>query len=103
MEGDPNHLLWQRDAHGSNGLITIELSPSLSIDRIEKAVGSLRLFGIGASWGGYESLVLPVDVKRTRFRDADVQPGYLLRLHIGLEDPQDLKRDLSNLLDALSS
>src|SRR5690606_13938217 len=101
LESDPNHSLWARDAHGSNGLITIEFDVSLPVERIERAIDALRLFGIGASWGGYESLVLPVDVKRTRYRDAAVQPGYLLRLHIGLEDPQDLKNDLNNLLDAL--
>ncbi|NYT82181.1 cystathionine beta-lyase [Alcaligenaceae bacterium] len=102
LDTDPNHLLWKRDAHGSNGLITVEFDPKLTADRIEQAIGALRLFGIGASWGGYESLVLPVDVKRTRYRDAAVQPGYLLRLHIGLEDPQDLKNDLNKLLGALA-
>ncbi|MEB2400410.1 MAG: cystathionine beta-lyase [Alcaligenaceae bacterium] len=102
LESDPNHSLWRRDAHGSNGLVTVEFDPGLDHGRIEQAIGALRLFGIGASWGGYESLVLPVDVRRTRYRDAAVPPGYLLRLHIGLEDPQDLKNDLSKLLGALA-
>ncbi|MGB6104982.1 MAG: cystathionine beta-lyase [Pusillimonas sp.] len=101
LGSDPNHALWQRDAHGSNGLVTIEFDPRLSVDSIEQAIGCLRLFGIGASWGGYESLALPVDVTRTRYRNAAVAPGYLLRLHIGLEDVQDLKNDLEKLLGAL--
>jgi cystathionine beta-lyase len=101
LESDPNHALWRRDAHGSNGLITVEFDPAFSADRVEAAIGALTHFGIGASWGGYESLILPVDVRRTRFRDAATPPGYLLRLHIGLEDPQDLIADLSNLMGAL--
>ena len=100
LPGDRNHSLWQRDASGSNGLLTIEFDPALSSDAIELAIDRLTHFGIGSSWGGFESLVLPVDAARTRLRD---QPGtgYLLRLHIGLEDPGDLQRDLENMFSQL--
>ena len=98
---DRNHALWQRDARGSNGLLTIEFDPGLDADRIELAIDSMELFGIGSSWGGYESLVLPVDPKRTSLANRPVAPGYLLRLHVGLEDPADLKKDLARLFDAL--
>jgi len=100
-EGDRNHALWQRDAQGSNGLLTVEFQPGLSAETVERAIGRLELFGIGSSWGGYESLVLPVDIARTRLAGQTPAPGYLLRLHIGLEDPQDLKQDLGRLFAAL--
>jgi cystathionine beta-lyase len=101
LPGDPNHALWARDAQGSNGLITVEFQPAFDSDTVERAIGTMQLFGIGASWGGFESLLLPVDVRRTRYRDAPQALGYLLRLHIGLEDLQDIKTDLDTLLRAL--
>lgn len=100
LEGDSSHQLWKRDASGSNGLLTIEFNPSLSTQKIEHAIDGLQLFGIGSSWGGYESLVLPVDPGRTRLRESK-RVGYLLRLHIGLEDPDDLMQDLANKFDQL--
>jgi len=99
LPGDPGHDLWRRDAQGSNGLLTVEFDPSVPADAVERAVDGLSLFGIGASWGGFESLALPVDPARTRL--AQEACGYLLRLHIGLEDPDDLKKDLARLLAAL--
>jgi len=101
LEGDRNHALWQRDAQGSNGLLTIEFQPGLSAAAVEQAIGKLELFGVGSSWGGYESLVLPVDLARTRLAGQVPAPGYMLRLHIGLEDPDDLKQDLGRMLRAL--
>lgn len=101
LPSDPNHALWARDAQGSNGLITIEFDTCYDSATVERAVGAMQLFGIGASWGGFESLLLPVDARRTRYRDAAQAPGYLLRLHIGLEDVQDIKTDLETLLRAL--
>ncbi|MCD0503247.1 cystathionine beta-lyase [Bordetella petrii] len=103
LPGDPNHDLWRRDAQGGNGLLTIEFDPGLPGAAIEAAIDRLQLFGIGSSWGGYESLVLPVDPARTRYAGQAVAPGYLLRLHIGLEDPADLTHDLDTLLKALST
>jgi len=99
LPGDASHELWRRDAQGSNGLLTVEFDPSVPAEVVEQAVDGLALFGIGASWGGFESLALPVDPARTRL--AQEPCGYLLRLHIGLEDPADLKKDLARLLAAL--
>ena len=101
LQEDPNHGLWQRDAAGSNGLLTIEFDPGLTSEKIEPAIDGLQLFGIGSSWGGYESLVLPVDPRRTRLRN-NKQHGYLLRLHIGLEDPADLMRDLDTMFNHIA-
>lgn len=101
LPGDANHTLWQRDAHGSNGLLTMEFDPAIPSETVERAIDGLRVFGIGSSWGGYESLVLPVDPARTRLRQQEPELGYLLRLHIGLEAPADLMSDLGRLLRAL--
>lgn len=91
--GDPGHELWLRDAKGSNGL----LSFSLSIDstRARRFVDQLTLFGIGFSWGGFESLVQLVDVKSLKphsYWQAQEKP--VIRLHIGLEQVDDLIADL---------
>lgn len=102
LPSDASHALWQRDARGSNGLLTIEFDPAISAAAIERAIDQLQLFGLGSSWGGYESLVLPVDPARTRLAGREPAPGYLLRLHIGLEDPADLKTDLDRLFRALA-
>jgi len=82
----PGHEFWKRDFKGSSGLFTFELKG----DRTA-FVDSLELFGIGYSWGGYESLVLPVHPYRTV---TEPPAANLVRLHIGLEDPEDLIADL---------
>jgi cystathionine beta-lyase len=87
----PGHDYWKRDFKGSSGLFSFELK----VDR-ETFVNALKLFGIGYSWGGYESLVLPVDPYRTI---TDPPAGNLVRLHIGLEDVDDLIADLAAALD----
>jgi cystathionine beta-lyase len=86
----PGHELWARDFKGSSGLFSFEFNGS---DAERTAfVDALELFGIGYSWGGYESLALPVDPIRT----ISSPPGAnLVRLHIGLEDPDDLIADLA--------
>lgn len=94
--GDPGHALWKRDFAGANGLFSIELAPPASQDDADRFVDSLRLFGIGASWGGYESLAL------TYPKIAGWNGGALIRLHIGLEDPADIIADLARGFAALS-
>ena len=90
----PGHALWLRDADGTNGLLSFELQPQISSLAAERLVDSLSLFGIGASWGGFESLAILVDMARARSR-ADWQGrGPVVRLHVGLEDPADLLADL---------
>lgn len=103
LPGDPGHALWRRDCTGSNGLLSVEFAPGISTARIEDAIDQLELFGIGSSWGGFESLVLPIDVKKTRLSPAANETGYLLRLHIGLEEPEELKADLNRLLSSLET
>ena len=89
------HEVWKRDFNGSSGLFTFELKGA---DKKRRAafVDNLKLFGIGYSWGGYESLVLPVDPYRTVSKPPAAN---LVRLHIGLEDPADLIADLESAFD----
>ena len=93
----PGHENWKRDFKGSSGLFTFELK---DVDNKGCAafVDSLELFGIGYSWGGYESLAIPVDPIRTVSKPPAAN---LVRLHIGLEDPEDLIEDLERALAKL--
>lgn len=98
FESDPSHALWKRDCHGTNGLLTVEFNSDWCMHDVEKLIDSLDLFGLGSSWGGFESLVLPVDLTRTRTRQLWHARGPMMRLHIGLEDPADLISDLEQAI-----
>jgi cystathionine beta-lyase len=87
----PGHEHWKRDFKGSSGLFSFELKDAGETGRAA-FVDRLELFGIGYSWGGYESLALPVTPQRTM---TDAPAPNLVRLHIGLEDPDDLIADLA--------
>jgi cystathionine beta-lyase len=88
FDGCPGHKLWKRDFRGSSGLFSIVLGEGLDGGAF---VDALTLFGIGYSWGGFESLALPAKPHRT----AAAPPAReIVRLHIGLEDPADLIADL---------
>jgi cystathionine beta-lyase len=91
----PGHEYWKRDFKGSSGLFSFELKGASAKARAA-FVDSLSLFGIGYSWGGYESLALPVDPFRTVSKPPATN---LVRLHIGLEGPEDLITDLKNAFD----
>ncbi|CAM3871841.1 Cystathionine beta-lyase [Pseudomonas reidholzensis] len=95
LPGHPGHDLWRRDFSGSNGLLSFEFAAP-GAARAEAFVNALRLFGIGASWGGYESLVTLADVRERTF--APQHAGALVRLHVGLEDVRALQRDLDQAL-----
>jgi cystathionine beta-lyase len=84
----PGHEYWQRDFSGSAGVFSFEIRDG---DSRAAFVDSLKLFGIGFSWGGFESLALPVDPVRTV---SEAPAPNLVRLQIGLEDPADLIADL---------
>lgn len=95
---DPGHALWRRDFRGGNGLLSVSFR-DFSTRQIDAAADALKLFGIGASWGGYESLVLPVGGDRLDVHGGWKGKGGVLRLHIGLEDPKDLIDDLRLAID----
>jgi cystathionine beta-lyase len=90
---DPGHELWKRDFLGASGLFGVVLRPA-SKTAVYAMIDALDLFGIGSSWGGYESLILPTHPERGRTATRWNPEGPTLRLHIGLEDPQDLIEDL---------
>lgn len=94
----PGHEYWKRDFKGSSGLFSFELKGD-DTGRIA-FVEALQLFGIGYSWGGYESLVLPVDPYRTVSRPP---AGNLVRLYVGLEDVDDLIADLGSALTRVTA
>jgi cystathionine beta-lyase len=91
FETSPGHQYWRRDFTGSSGLFSIVLKDADYAAAV-RLVESLRLFGIGFSWGGFESLAIPVDPKRTVSR---APTGPIVRLHVGLEDADDLIADLA--------
>lgn len=93
LESHPDHALWKRDFSGCNGLLSIHLQPS-SKDALRAFIESSKLFGLGDSWGGYESLMQPQYIDKTRTAVPWTKDGYLLRLHVGFEDPEDLITDL---------
>jgi cystathionine beta-lyase len=97
LDGSPGHEHWKRDFGGSSGLFSFALKGGDKAAR-DRLVDSLELFGIGYSWGGFESLVIPADVDKLRTAAKREYGGPLIRLHIGLEDPEDLIADLSRVL-----
>lgn len=101
LDDDAGHALWRRDFSGANGLLAFELRGDLAAGH--RVVDALRLFGIGASWGGYDSLALAVAPERLAGHSlwAGRARGALVRLHVGLEDPADLLADLAQALEAV--
>jgi cystathionine beta-lyase len=97
LPDDPGHTLWQRDFSGANGLLSFALEDSAESAAV-RVVEALRLFGIGASWGGFESLVVLSDMRQARTVTDWRRHPFLIRLHVGLEDPDDLIADLERAL-----
>jgi cystathionine beta-lyase len=93
LPGDPGHALWKRDCLGSNGLLSFEFK-AREPGMLDRFVGALKLFGVGYSWGGYESLVTEFDPRHVRSIDDWNDCGPMLRLHVGLESTEDLIADL---------
>ena len=99
LEDDPGYALWKRDYLGATGLFGVELADR-GDDRFAAFIDGLEMFALGYSWGGFESLVVPQNIQKSR----SVLPwtgGPLIRLQIGLEDPEDLIADLERGLARL--
>ena len=96
----PGHAIWRRDFRGASGLFAVELVPTPKAE-LDKMLNSLKLFGMGASFGGFESLAIPMDPLPYRTATRLAHEGPLLRLHVGLEDPDDLIADLAQALERL--
>jgi cystathionine beta-lyase len=93
LESDPGHAIWKRDFKGASGLFSVILKPA-SDAAVAAMLDGLELFGMGYSWGGFESLVIPFDCREYRTATKWDAAGPALRFHIGLEDTDDLKADL---------
>jgi cystathionine beta-lyase len=100
LSHSPDHGLWKRDFSGGNGLMSVVLQPTTDA-AVDAMLDRLTLFGLGFSWGGFESLAISSGDQLAHRRFPAVLAGPLVRLHIGLEDPADLTADLRRGLDAL--
>jgi cystathionine beta-lyase len=101
LECDPGHAIWKRDFTGASGLFSIVLK-SASPKAVDALLDAVKLFGMGYSWGGFESLVIPFDCAEYRSATKWAPGGPTLRLHIGLENVEDLKADLERGFEALN-
>jgi cystathionine beta-lyase len=101
LPGARGHALWKRDFTGACSLFGVVFKPEFSVAATHAMVENLALFGIGASWGGYESLALPTTGFVTRTAGSGDFAGPVVRFHIGLESPADLIADLAAGLEVL--
>ena len=102
LETDPGHAIWRRDYSGACGLFSIVLAP-VPQAAVHAFLDALTLFGIGASWGGFESLAIPFDCASFRTVTPWAPGGPAVRFHIGLEDVDDLIADLERGFAALAA
>jgi cystathionine beta-lyase len=102
LSDDPGHTLWKRDFKGATGLFSALLNP-VSKPALAAFLDGLKLFGMGYSWGGYESLVIPFDCGTYRTATRWAAPGPALRFHAGLENFDDLIADLAAGFDRMKA
>lgn len=101
LASDPGHALWREQFSGAAGPFSFELAPC-GETAFAAFIDALQLFSLGTSWGGYESLVLPAVPHHLRTLAVLPDEGRLVRLHLGLEDPDDLRADLARALGELA-
>lgn len=102
LESDPGHKIWKRDFTGASSLFSFVLKPA-SEEAVNAMLNSLSWFGMGDSWGGFESLIVPIDPSTDRTATKWTAAGPALRIHIGLENTADLKADLDQGFAALTA
>jgi cystathionine beta-lyase len=102
LESHPGHAIWKRDFTGASGLFSIVLKP-VPQQAVDAMLDAVELFGMGVSWGGFESLIIPFDCDGYRTATKWAPGGPALRLHIGLENVDDLKADLERGFAALKA
>lgn len=101
LEHDPGHANWKRDFAGASGVFSI-IIPDDKASAVIEAVDQAETFSIGASWGGTHSLLAPMSIAADRTFPWPGNSNIILRISIGLEDPDDLWRDLSRIINALA-
>jgi cystathionine beta-lyase len=102
LETHPGHAIWKRDFTGASGLFSIVLKP-VPQQAVDAMLDTVKLFGMGFSWGGFESLVIPFDCDLYRTATKWAPGGPTLRFHIGLENVDDLEADLDRGFAALNA
>jgi cystathionine beta-lyase len=102
LERDPGHKIWKRDFTGACGLFSVVFKPT-SEQSVHAFLNELALFGLGYSWGGFESLAILFDCTEYRTATKWAPGGPTVRLHIGLEDPDDLIADLERGFAAMAA
>jgi cystathionine beta-lyase len=102
LPSSPDHAIWARDYAGACGLFAFALKPAPEA-AVNALLNGLELFGLGFSWGGFESLAISGDHQLPQRRFKSPYPGPLVRLHVGLEEPDDLIADLRAGLDAFGA
>jgi cystathionine beta-lyase len=98
----PGHEIWKRDFTGSTGLFSVVLDPKFGKEALSNMLDNMAIFGMGYSWGGFESLIIPFDCSEYRTVTDWVPDGLSIRIQVGLEDMDDIKLDLRNGLDRMS-
>ena len=93
LPDDPGHELWKRDFTGASGLFGFVMK-NVARPTLAKMMDNMNFFGMGYSWGGFESLLIPADPTKNRTVTKWEVDGQTMRIHIGLEDPEDLINDL---------
>ncbi len=101
LPGAPGHELWKRDYSGACGLFSFALKDAVPHANLANMLDNMEFFGMGYSWGGYESLITPVTLGRSRTATVWPYKGQLMRIHIGLEHTDDLIADLARGFDRL--
>ena len=94
LPGDPGHAIWKRDFLGASGLFGVVLKAGISRQALAAMIDGLELYGIGASWGGFESLIVPFNPLEARTATRWPHQGPCFRIHAGLENVEDLIADL---------
>ena len=95
LAGDPGHALWKRDFTGASGLFGVRLKAGVPERAMHALIDAVQLFGLGASWGGFESLIMPTDLRKVRTAVPWQPSGPAFRVHAGLEAVDDLIADLT--------
>ncbi len=102
LPSDPGHALWKRDFTGASGLFGVALKQGTPKKAVDAMLDGFEIYGMGASWGGFESLVLPTHPDHLRTA-APWKSGPCLRFHAGLEDIDDLIADLDHGFERLNA
>ena len=101
-QGAPQAELTRRELRGTSGLLSLQLKDSRQ-ENVFRFVDGLKYFGIGCSWGGFESLAIPITVRASQIDRPGDDPVWLARLHIGLEAVDDLWADIAQSLNSAAT